>query len=528
MYTRFYRWAMDRIGTDGVIAFVTNRSYIDGRAFDGFRKCIQDEFDFAYIIDTKSDVRTNPKIAGTTHNVFGIQTGVAILFLVRKKQEGKRKHQCRIQYFAMDDYWLKEKKLLWLASNPLQEIKFEQITPDKNNWINIADNDFDTLIPMIDKDVKSSGNNEAIFKLFSRGIETARDEWVYDLNETNLIEKMKYFTKVYNESISKGIKDMKIKWSSSLDSYFQNKLQVKFDKEKIIENTYRPFYKVFHYSEKLFNHRLTQNHFETSGVNLNKENKYIALLATGNSKPFHCLSSHYLPDLHLTGDSQYISLFTYDSEGNRHDNITDWGLEQFAAHYGKKSAGIGVGNGRDRSLRNIEKIDIFHYVYAVLHNPAYRKKYELNLKREFPRIPFYKDFTKWRDWGKELMEIHLEYETAKPYTLKVETAKGKEKKEEPNAKLKADREQGIIVVDENTTISGIPKEAWEYKLGNRSALEWILDQYKEKKPSDPTIAEKFNTYKFADYKEHVIDLLKRVCTVSVETVRIVREMEGEK
>jgi predicted helicase len=107
-------------------------------------------------------------------------------------------------------------------------------------------------------------------------------------------------------------------------------------------------------------------------------------------------------------------------------------------------------------------------------------------------------------------------------------AKGKEKKEEPNLKLKADRDAGIIVIDENTTISEIPKEAWEYKLGNRSALEWILDQYKEKKPSDPTIAEKFNTYKFADYKEHVIDLLKRVCTVSVETVRIVREMEGEK
>ena len=181
-----------------------------------------------------------------------------------------------------------------------------------------------------------------------------------------------------------------------------------------------------------------------------------------------------------------------------------------------------------RNLRNIEKIDIFHYVYAVLHNPSYRKKYELNLKREFPRIPFYKDFAKWRDWGKELMEIHLEYETAKPYKLKVEHAKGKEKKEEPNVKLKADKDAGVIILDENTTISGIPNEAWEYKLGNRSALEWILDQYKEKKPTDPTIAEKFNTYKFADYKDFVIDLLKRVCTVSVETVRIVGEMEEEK
>jgi predicted helicase len=116
----------------------------------------------------------------------------------------------------------------------------------------------------------------------------------------------------------------------------------------------------------------------------------------------------------------------------------------------------------------------------------------------------------------------------KPFKLTVTNAKGKEKVEDPKAKLKADREQGTIVLDENTVISDIPKEVWEYKLGNRSALEWILDQYKEKKPSDPTIAEKFNTYKFADYKEHVIDLLKRVCTVSVETVKIVKEMEKEK
>ncbi|HEY8690275.1 MAG TPA: type ISP restriction/modification enzyme, partial [Chitinophagaceae bacterium] len=96
---------------------------------------------------------------------------------------------------------------------------------------------------------------------------------------------------------------------------------------------------------------------------------------------------------------------------------------------------------------------------------------------------------------------------------------------QPKAKLKALKETGIIQLDENTELHGIPSAAWEYKLGNRSALEWILDQYKEKKPTDPTIAEKFNTYKFADYKDKVIDLLKRVCTVSVETMKIVKEME---
>jgi predicted helicase len=161
-------------------------------------------------------------------------------------------------------------------------------------------------------------------------------------------------------------------------------------------------------------------------------------------------------------------------------------------------------------------------VYAVLHNPAYRKKYELNLKREFPRIPFYKNFWRWAAWGKSLMNLHINYETATPYHLERKEVAAKEV---PKAKLKAIKESGIIVLDDNTELHGIPKQAWDYKLGNRSALEWILDQYKEKKPSDPTIAEKFNTYKFADYKEQVIDLLERVCTVSVETMKIVKEME---
>jgi predicted helicase len=184
----------------------------------------------------------------------------------------------------------------------------------------------------------------------------------------------------------------------------------------------------------------------------------------------------------------------------------------------------------------------------VLHNPAYRKKYELNLKREFPRLPFYKDFWKWAAWGKALMDLHIHYEDAKPFGLKVRhyevKAEAKRQKEmfagvkEPEAiyayqpkvkvKLKADKEAGIIEIDELTFLTGVPKQAWEYKLGNRSALEWVLDQYKEKKPKDPTIAEKFNTYRFADYKEQVIDLLQKVCTVSVKTMKIIEEMKKEK
>ncbi|WP_242023015.1 type ISP restriction/modification enzyme [Pseudanabaena mucicola] len=173
------------------------------------------------------------------------------------------------------------------------------------------------------------------------------------------------------------------------------------------------------------------------------------------------------------------------------------------------------------AAETITKLDIFHYTYAVLHHPAYRIKYELNLKREFPRLPFYEDFHQWASWGKALMDLHLNYETIESYGLqRVEIAS----KDNPKAKLKADKTNGVISLDDNTQLTDVPAIAWEYKLGNRSALEWILDQYKEKKPKDPTIAELFNTYKFADYKEQVIDLLQRVCTVSVKTMAIIQQM----
>jgi predicted helicase len=181
--------------------------------------------------------------------------------------------------------------------------------------------------------------------------------------------------------------------------------------------------------------------------------------------------------------------------------------------------------------RPITKDAIFQYVYGVLQNPIYREKYALNLKREFPRIPFYADFWKWAEWGEKLMALHIGYETAEPWQLeRIDAPDEKSRKAglAPKAMLKADKEADNIQLDGETQLTGVPPEAWSYKLGNRSALEWILDQYKEKTPKDPTIREKFNTYRFADHKEKVIDLLRRVTRVSVETMKIVEAMKLEK
>lgn len=238
------------------------------------------------------------------------------------------------------------------------------------------------------------------------------------------------------------------------------------------------------------------------------KSKNIAITFSGgsSSKPFSALVANMVYCYDFLEKTQCLPLYQYDENGNQIENITDWGFNQFVKKYGKKG---------------MTKEAIFYYVYAVLHNPKYRSKYELNLKRDFPRIPFYTDFQKWSAWGKKLMDLHIDYEQVEPYPLEENTNSNLSN---PKTKLKAEKEAGKIILDDATCLLGIPPEVWEYKLGNRSALEWVLDQYKEKKISDTTIAEKFDTYKFADYKNQVINLLKRLCTVSLETIKITEEM----
>lgn len=289
---------------------------------------------------------------------------------------------------------------------------------------------------------------------------------------------------------------------------------------------YRPYFKKLIY----FSHLFIDEKGNSKELFL-QDNKTI-LCCYGERLDFCALVTNHIPSLNFFSleVAQAVSLYRYDENNERRDNITDWALNQFQTNY--------------NDIKSITKQDIFHYTYAVLHSPQYRRKYEQNLKREFPRLPFYEDFTQWRDWGRELMDLHINYETHEPFPLERKdldvSAKGKianntmfdeiinkridEFVSKPRTKLRARKDEGVIEIDSITHLEGVPALAWEYKLGNRSALEWILDQYKEKKPSDATIAERFNTYKFEDYKEQVIDLLKRVANVSVKTMQIVNQM----
>jgi predicted helicase len=530
MFVRFLRWASDRIATDGIITFVSNNSFIDSKTFDGFRKCIQKEFSDIYIVNLKGNARNSgERRRMEAGNIFSdeIKVGIAVYFLI--KAEGKT--DFNIYYNEIEDYKKSPEKKEYLKDHGLKDLKLTQLLPDlRNNWINQTDNDFDELLPLIDKDVKAGQHDGSIFKVFTNGLKSQRDEWVYDLSRNALGVKMRFFTEVYENTLNeKGNKDkFSIKWDRELGKYLERGIRKSFDENSVVESLYRPFYKMNLYFDKHFNGMTYQwPKLYTPSI----KNKSVAFNGLGMDRPFAAIASDGICDVQLMPNGQIISLNTFDAEANPVSNLTDWGLFQFQNRYPGEI---------------ITKEDIFHYVYAVLHNPVYRKNYEQNLKREFPRIPFYDDFRKWAEWGKELMDLHINFETVEPYALELiekptEKSPAEVQKEmflevaEPEqmfsyqpkikVKLKAFKETGTIELDEITDINGIPSEAWEYKLGNRSALEWILDQYKEKKPSDPTIAEKFNTYRFADYKEKVIDLLKRVCTVSVETMKIIREMK---
>jgi predicted helicase len=170
----------------------------------------------------------------------------------------------------------------------------------------------------------------------------------------------------------------------------------------------------------------------------------------------------------------------------------------------------------------VTKEDVFHYVYAVFHNPGYKEKYKDELRREHPAIPLYKNFKKWAAWGKSLMDIHINYETAEEYPVKISINKNEHIKSE----FKFDKKQNRIIIDD-TTITGIPPEVLNYKLCIRSALEWIIDQYKIRPIDDKTILEYFNDYHYSAYKDEIITLIRKIITISLKTIEITRQMEAQ-
>jgi predicted helicase len=390
-----------------------------------------------------------------------------------------------------------------------------------------VDSGFARLITLADRQTKlakTDTDEQAVFGLYSSGVATNRDEWVYDFDAECLGAKVRAFINMYEESrarfggntVDDATLGTNIKWTRDLKRQLRLDKPNVFGRDRVQPTLYRPFTSKFlYYNQNLNEMQYQQPQIFPTGKT--GENKLICFSGPASAKPFHTISTDKPPCHDLIEKTQCLPRYRYTPDGERVSNITEWGLGLINEHYlkewGKDFHDVAGENG-------ITAEEIFAYTYAVLHDPVYRHDYAVDLLREFPRLPLYHDFDVWARMGRELLDLHIGFESAEPYPLQRNDQDG----EATRTILRADKERGVITLDDKTTLTGVPPDAWRYQLGNRSALEWVLDQYKERKPRDPTIAEKFNTYRFADYKERVIDLLMRVSTVSIKTMDIVDDM----
>jgi predicted helicase len=536
-YVKFFRWAADRLqDRDGIVGLVSNNSFIDQLAYDGMRKHLLKDFTQIYHIDLHGNVRRNPKLSGTTHNVFGIRVGVGITVAVRRN----RAAAATISFHRVPEDWRKEQKLSWLARK--RDVSGgawkTPTTAAGGSWSTPEDaSGFGGHLPIATKQARRKRGSfpGVIFGDFSRGIETCRDEWTYDFHASALESKVRVLVENYNAEVDRWRRAGKpedvdnfvtydatrIKWCSRLKEAFRREVGAEFKSDRMRVSLYRPFTKCFVYVDPILTHRrgLFPEAFPNPAAE--KENRLITTTDVAFRAPiFSTMISPCIADLHLCAavDShQCFPFYLYDEDGtNRRENITDWALEYFRKHYGDKK---------------ITKWDIFYYVYAVLHHPEYRTKYAENLKRELPRIPLAKDFWGFSTAGKELARLHVDYERLEPYKLKYVENKdlplsykvGREDKEGHigPGKMRLSKDRRSLKVNDSLILAGIPPEAFEYRLGNRSALEWVIDQYQVTEDKHSGIRSDPNR---ADDPEYIVRLVGQVIRVSVETVRIVKSL----
>ena len=507
MYKRFIRWASDRLADDGIVAFITNRAYIDTRQDDGFRSIASQEFSDIYLMDLGSDVRRNPKISGTTHNVFGIQTGVAVGFFVREKA---KLGGCDIHYARREDSELAVDKLAYLGKTQFDEINFEQIVPDaKHNWLNQSDSDFERLLPLADKQTMRARTHDdegAVFKLYSNGVATQRDEWVFDFDHRSLASKVRFFASVYEEkrkrfsgsTFDDAELGTEIKWDRELRNYLRRNIPVHYSQRHVVESMYRPFTK----KQLYFLRELNAMQYQLPRIfpfGKPEQNKLICFKGP-TAQYFSVLASDKVPECKFAGTNNgrtfCLPLYRYTEDGERVSNITDWGLRRINEHYRKE---FGERFEEAVGSESITAEGVFAYTYAVLHDPAYREEYAVDLLREFPRLPLYNDWAEWVKMGRELLELHIGFEGVEPYALErvdktgssqspssppsqpsplLRRSRGKvgmgvmkgEGVRTPRVMLRAnagDKERGEIHIDSETVLRGVPELA-------HGSISWVI------------------------------------------------------
>ena len=459
--------------------------------------------------------------------------------------------RARLLYHRLPDDFSKDEKLTFLSQQRLDSVDWQRLRPNtRHTWLRSeSEDEFAAYLPIGSKEAKraSTLKPETIFKTFSGGVKTNRDMYVYDFRMTDLSKRMRQFVEDYNSEVDRykrepkrpNIDDFvdydKLKWSSTLKAHLKREHHARYSPKSIRISPYRPFCKQYLFLDHILNDRILWQHRFFPNALSETENQQICLSGIGGGRPFHCLITPQIPCYDLIEKGQCFPFYNYDPDGsNRRENITDWALAQFRERYADPA---------------ISKWDIFYYVYALLHHPGYRQRYALDLKRSLPRVPFVPAsadlppkalggprgvaFHAYARAGRQLADLHLGYESAERYPLEWQTrGRPAYRVEKMRPINKRDAETGgykvfdALKYNDSLTLRGIPERAFAYRLGNRAALDWIVDQYRVKTDKRSGITHDPNGY--SDDPQYVLKLVERVITVSLGTVDIVEglgEME---
>ncbi|WP_367687327.1 type ISP restriction/modification enzyme [Helicobacter pylori] len=528
------RMASDVVKDRGVIGFVVNGGFIDSKSADGFRKCVAKEFSRLYVLNLRGNQRTSGEVSKKEGGkIFdsGSRATIAIVFFVKDTSV----KNSIIHYYDIGDYLKREAKLHRLASFlNLDAIPFEKITPNaKGDWINQRNEEFEKLIPL-----KRDKNSKSIFDINSLGVVSGRDPWVYNFSPNILTQSVQTCIDTYNADLkrfnvrfretfkqrTKGVKSgdlykqlndkeittdkTKIAWTRSLkNKLIKNKNLQESSEERIRLAMYRPFNKQWLYFDKNLNEEQCQ--FSKIFPDKSAQNVVINTSSMA-SRNFSCLIANEITDVQTMANNQAYPLYHYDDLGNRYNAISGYALNLFRRHYGDNS---------------ITEEEIFYYIYAILHHKGYLEKYKNSLAKEAPRIALSEDFKELSMLGKELGELHLNYENGEMHESVKHNLLENAEIEGYYDVDKMTKKGDSILYNKNIAITKIPQKAFEYVVNGKSAIDWVIERYSITKDKDSLIENNPNHYAGGKY---VFELLCRVIKLSEKSVDLIEKISEKR
>ncbi len=521
--------ASELLKDKGVVGFVVNGGFIDSKSADGFRKCVAKEFSRLYVLNLRGNQRTSGEVSKKEGGkIFdsGSRATVAVIFFVKDKSTPDN----TIFYYEVEDYLKREAKLHLLANfENLESVPFKEITPnDKGDWINQREDAFDKLIPL-KRDKKLQ--NDSIFDINSLGVASGRDPWVYNFSPKILTQSVQKCIDTYNADLkrfnerfreafkqrAKGVKSgdlykhlndkeittdkTKIAWTRSLKKGFiKNEILPESSMERIRLALYRPFNKQWLYFDKNLNEEQSQ----LPKIFPDKDAQNVVINTT--TRNFCSLIGDAIPDTHFIGDANAYPLYYYDDLGNRHYAISGYALNLFRRHYGDNS---------------ITEEEIFYYIYAILHHKGYLEKYKNSLAKEAPRVALSEDFKELSMLGKQLAELHLNYESGEMHTSVEYNLLENAEIEGYYDVEKMTKKGDCILYNKNIAITKIPQKAFEYVVNGKSAIDWVIERYQKTTDKESLIENNPNHYAGGKY---VFELLCRVIKLSVKSVDLIEKI----